>query len=56
MDARVHKNEHRHKNGDHQRIGTPQEEVDYRTKTLEIILVYYFTLNFNCIVFNSIIF
>ena len=28
MDARVHKNEHRHKKGDNQRIGTPQEEED----------------------------
>jgi hypothetical protein len=32
MDARVHKNEHRHKKGDHQKIGTPQEEVDSHTK------------------------
>ncbi len=32
MDARVHKNEHRHKKGDNQKIGTPQEEVDTHTK------------------------
>lgn len=32
MDARVHKNEHRHKKEEGQGIGTPQDEVDAHMK------------------------
>ena len=54
MDMRVHKKEHIKEN--YQRIVTHQEEVYIRDKNFEdnFRFLFYFTMNFNCIVFNSL--
>jgi hypothetical protein len=55
MDIRVHKKTEQIK-GDYQRIVTHQEEVDTRDKNFgdNFSILFYFTMNFNCIVFNSL--